>query len=184
MQKKNGRYLYAPTDLIKFMESPLISWLDRYNLELPKKLQADNADPSLELLQKLGNRHEAAYLKDLKEEGIDVCIIKDDDQDGTETLAALAAGRQIVYQAQLSLDSFAGKADFLEKSAGLSRLGDYHYTVLDTKLALKPKPYFVIQLCCYAEMLAHIQGIRPERIGIILGDKNRRWFRTDDYFFY
>jgi predicted RecB family nuclease len=184
MQKKNGRFLYAPTDLIKFMESPLISWLDRYNLERPKEMKADNADPSLELLQKLGNRHEAAYLSDLKEKNIDVCVIKDADHDGSETLAALAAGRQIVYQAQLALDPFAGKADFLERTEGNSRLGDFHYTVLDTKLALKPKPYFVIQLCCYAEMLADIQGIRPARIGIILGDKTRRWFRTDDYFFY
>ena len=33
------------------------------------------------------------------------------------------------------------------------------------------KPYFAIQLCCYAEMLENLQGIKPKNLAIVLGDK-------------
>ena len=67
---------------------------------------------------------------------------------------------------------------------GPSILGSYHYEVWDTKLARKPKPYFIIQLCCYAEMLEGIQGRLPSELQVVLGTKERRRFRTEDYFYY
>jgi uncharacterized protein len=46
------------------------------------------------------------------------------------------------------------------------------------------KPYFAVQLCCYADMLEALQGRRPEHIGIILGNGDRKPLRTDDCWFY
>lgn len=47
------------------------------------------------------------------------------------------------------------------------------YLVWDTKLARSPKPYFVIQLCAYSEMIAQLTGTLPDRFGMILGSKER-----------
>ena len=35
MQNKNGNLLFSPTDLIRFMESPFASWMERLHLEVP-----------------------------------------------------------------------------------------------------------------------------------------------------
>jgi predicted RecB family nuclease len=74
--------------------------------------------------------------------------------------------------------SFLGYADFLERVPGASTLGDYHYEPWDTKLALNEKPHFLIQLSCYADLLALIQGVIPKRVHVVLGDKRVRSFRT------
>ena len=59
------------------------------------------------------------------------------------------------------------------------------YQVWDTKLALSPKPYYPIQLCCYSEMLAAATGQgMPERIGVILGNGDRVEFRVEDFIHY
>lgn len=161
----------------------MTSWLDRFNLEFPGRLKADDAEDSLALLQKLGNQHEARYLEFLKAQALDVCEIEAD-ADSSRTLSALQSGHQIVYQANLSHHPFAGKADFLRRIDTPSKLGAFSYQVLDTKLALSPKPYFIIQLCCYAEMLENIQGNLAPHIGVILGDNSLREFKIDDYYFY
>ena len=96
----------------------------------------------------------------------------------------MRAGHGVIYQGALALGSFAGIADFLVRVDGPSILGSYHYEVWDTKLARKPKPYFIIQLCCYAEMLEGIQGRLPSELQVVLGTKERRRFRTEDYFYY
>src|ERR1019366_3229320 len=33
--KKDGTLFYSPTDLIRFMESPFATWMERFNLEFP-----------------------------------------------------------------------------------------------------------------------------------------------------
>ena len=74
---------------------------------------------------------------------------------------------------------FAGYADFLK----LDNVGKYQ--AWDTKLALSPKPYYPIQLCCYSEMLAAATGQgMPERIGVILGDRTEIEFRVEDFIHY
>ena len=75
----------------------------------------------------------------------------------------------------------AGNADFLR----LERLREKStYTIIDTKLSRHVKPYFMIQLCCYADMLEEMTGQRPEIIGIVLGNGEECCFRTNDVFYY
>ena len=66
--------------------------------------------------------------------------------------------RDIIGQAYLEMDNFGGIADFLVEVPGKSYLGEYHYEVWAQNLK-KMKPYFAIQLCCYAEMLEIEQGV-------------------------
>jgi predicted RecB family nuclease len=103
-----------------------------------------------------------------------------------QTLTAMHSARAYIYQAAISdpHSNFHGVADFLVKVPGPSSLGDYHYEPWDTKLALKPKPYYIIQLCCYAEILQSIQAVLPATISVVLGSKDTKAFRTEDYYFY
>ena len=43
------------------------------------------------------------------------------------------------------------------------------------------KPYFAIQLCCYAEMLEREQGVRPRNVAIVLGNQEIVTLRVEDY---
>src|SRR4029434_7547045 len=183
MYKLRGQLIFAPSDLIVFMESDFASWMDRFNLEFPGELTPDESDDTMRLLQTRGNQHELDYLESQKRSEKRIREITSGSDAHEQTLAALREGHELIYQASLVRDNFAGYADFLSRKDGRSKLGDYHYEVWDTKLALKAKPYFVIQLCCYADMLEAIQGRLPEFIGVVLGDKETKIFRTTDYYY-
>lgn len=184
MRKISSSILYSPSDLIVFMESEFASWMDRFQLERPGEVKMDQADPTLEILRRKGFEHEAAYLESLRSSGLDVVEIPDGQESFNATASAMREGRDVIYQAALSNGAFAGRADFLVKVARKSDLGNFHYEVWDTKLSRESKPYFVIQLCCYAEMLEAIQGKLPDCIGIVLGDGSQKRFRTADFFYY
>jgi hypothetical protein len=86
------------------------------------------------------------------------------------TREAMRAGARVIYQAALRDGRFMGHADFLRRVEGKSGLGDFRYEVLDTKLALKTKAKFLIQLACYSDLVAGAQGVLPEREHLVLGD--------------
>jgi predicted RecB family nuclease len=188
MHQQDGKLIFSPSDLTNYMESKFVSFMDRLSLQQDPRAIKDAPDESMQIIRDRGMQHEQAYLALLKEKGHDVCEIPDKTAGGIElTLEAIKAGRQIIYQAHLSKEQFFGKCDFLvrvdDRSSKL--LGSsYSYEPYDTKLALKPKPYFAVQLCAYAEMLELVQGILPEQFVIILGDKTPKSFRTEDYIYF
>ena len=165
------------------MESEYASWMDRFYLEFPGAVQPDQDSAEDRILQTRGEEHERTFLRELAGTGRDVCDLKSA-TDPNAVFVAMKAGREIIYQARLASGCFAGIADFLVRVGGNSALGNYHYEAWDTKLARKPKPYFIIQLCCYSEMLAEMQQRLPEEFQVVLGTKERRRFRTEDYFYY
>src|SRR5438094_4015342 len=125
----------------------------------------------------------ASWLDGYKAEGSVLVEIAKDENDFAAahkaTLAAINDKAAIIYQAALQDGSFAGYADFLKLDA------PGKYEVWDTKLALSPKPYYPIQLCCYSEMLAAVTGQgMPERIGVILGNGDHVEFRVEDFIHY
>jgi len=187
MFKKHGQFYYSPSDLTRYMESPFASWMDRFAIEQPDQApRKDPADALMDTLQQKGYAHEDALEAEFSAQGLSIAKI--DGETSSEklenTLSAMHAGVDVIVQARLEQKPFAGFADFLVKVAGTSQLGDYHYEVWDTKLSSKIKPTFVIQLCCYAEMLEEIQGIRPENITIALGNGVNETFKTRDFFHY
>ena len=183
MYKLNGTYIYSPSDLITFMESDYVSWMDRFYLECPEAVHPDQDEETDRIIQAKGEEHEHTFLAELVADGHDVVDLRGD-RNMAATIRAMKDGRQIIYQGMLESGSFAGVADFLVRADGRSTLGGYHYEVWDTKLARKPKPYFIVQLCCYAEMLAAIQERLSVEVQLVLGTKERRRFRTEDYLYY
>jgi predicted RecB family nuclease len=187
MQLISESLFFAPSDLITFMESAFASHMERWRLadENVKNLM-DPDDPMLVTLRRQGYAHEDAYLELLRVEGKVVVKIEDPSTDVmlSQTREAMSNGVEIIAQAYLKLDNFGGMADFLVKVPGASRHGDYHYEIWDAKLSRKMKPYFAIQLCCYAEMLESEQGLRPQNVAIVLGNNEITPLRVLDYFAY
>lgn len=188
MFKEETAIVFSPTDLTTFMNSPFASWMNRFCFENPGQApEADEVDELSTLLAGLGMSHEESLIAKFANEGRIVAII---DKHGSvsqkriATLDAMQQGADIIYQPLLESVSFRGYADFLIKVSGESRLGDYHYEVLDTKLALKVKPEFAIQLCCYADLLEKMQGTRPSQIKVGLGSGEIETLKTEEYFYY
>lgn len=196
MYKNNETLMFSPSDLTIFLDSPFASWMERAKIEdAGFSIQADDDDPFLALLAEKGMEHENEFLNKLTAQGLSVIDIElQNDTDKTAaTLEAMQQGVDVIYQASLRLSSdseentfsqFIGHADYLRKIPVPSLLGDYSYEVWDAKLASHVKPYFIIQLCCYAQMLEKIQGVRPKEIAVVLGNNTIERLKTDDYFYY
>lgn len=187
MHKHQSQCIFSPSDLTRFMESPFASWMDRFALESPER--APKKDPESELtstLARKGYALEAALEEDFAERGLSIQkIIGDCQQDKRQaTLQAMEAGIDVIVQACLAKGQLLGFSDFLIKVPGKSRLGSFYYEVWDSKLAAHAKPAFLVQLCCYAEMLEPLQGVRPEQIAVVLGDGRVERYRTLDYEYY
>ncbi len=188
MQRRAGRLIFSPSDLNRFFESPFASWMDRLHLERPNALTPDAKDEEAQLLADKGLAHERRHLASLRGAGKDVWE-PPPDLDSFEakheaTIQAMRAGRGVIYQGALRHESFEGYSDFLYRVDAPSKLGAFRYEVVDTKLARKAQPYFLLQLCAYAKMLEATQGVRPESVHIVNGDGDLLPFRTDDYYFY
>jgi len=189
MRKENGQIIYSPFDLVTFWKSPFASWCERYNLEFPGKLLQDEEKEDEKLIRQLGEQREKEYLEGVQNQNRDVCKIRGDPIKAvTDTMKAMKEGHEVIYQARLHSEQnghiFEGSADFLERIEGSSKLGEHYYEVWDTKLAKAVKPYFLVQICSYAEMLDAIQGMFPPQIGIITGPMERQSFRTEDFIYF
>jgi predicted RecB family nuclease len=181
MQWYNDQPLYSPSDLVQFVQSEFATWMNRYSLI--HNVELGEADPLLDVLCQLGDRHEKEYLLSLEQAGIEVYKI--DSRGGYRaTIAAMKAGAPYIYQAALRDGNWIGFADFLIRVNEPSDLGAWSYIPLECKLALNPKPYFVIQACAYCELLGAIQGRQPDRFALLLGDRQIQYFNRTDYSYY
>jgi len=196
--------MYSPNDLVDFYKSEVISWLTRFRTEQRgfglDPIQKAKIDESAMLFINKGIKHEDDYLAQLIAAGKTITEIPTfNTKKGTTfddsyelTIQAMQDGPEVIYQAALKTGRFAGYADFLirvDNPPGVkSTVGgvelDYHYEVWDTKLSRSPQPKHILQLCCYADMLEDIQGIRPQQIAVVLGTGEIATLKTNDYFFY
>jgi uncharacterized protein len=185
MKIVSDRLVYSPSDLVRYLESPFSSWMDRYHLENPGALKPDELSEDAKLIIETGIQHERNILAELKGSGHELREIEQNSSSIEATRKAFGSRVPIVYQAKLEAGDFAGYADFIILDDEIGR-----YQIWDTKLARSPKPYYAIQLCCYSEMFAEMTG-EPiaEKFGIILGaDENgvceRVELRTEDFIHY
>ncbi|MEY3788148.1 MAG: hypothetical protein RLZ75_2355, partial [Pseudomonadota bacterium] len=182
-------YIFSPSDLVLFERSPFASWMARLEIDKPEQLIGikKDQDAMMSLLAGKGLQHEAHYLEKLKTDlGADnVCEITSDRKlRAIDTLDAMRAGYQVIFQAYLERDNFAGSADFLIRKEGNSSLGNYYYEAWDTKLSQSTKTYFIIQLCCYSWMLEAVQGKVPEHAVVVLGNKKEETYPLAAYYYY
>lgn len=186
MQRLEGRFVYSASDLNNYLECKRLTELDtlvsRGQLERPER-----DDAQLELVQRKGEAHEQHYLETLRDVE---CVERPERriaaylEGEARTLAAMRAGHRSIYQAVFFDGTFLGFADFLRRVETPSNLGDWSYEVIDTKLALEAKPYYLVQLCNYSEHLERLQGVMPEHGYIVLGDGEEESFRLTDYLAY
>lgn len=187
MQLTNGQLLLSPSDLNDFVECRHLAQLnlrvERGELEIEAAVSVE-----ADLLGRKGEEHERAYLEQLKAEGGDVYEVPGADWDSglaeavAATEQAMREGREVIYQACFVDGDWRGFADFLFRVDGLrTGLGEWGYEAADAKLAKRPKPYFLVQLCFYSEQIGRIQGVEPKRMHVVLGTRERRSFPVADF---
>ena len=187
MQLTDDKLLLSASDLVAFLECEHLSSLDlrvARGIEVIEQTRTDSTD----LVARKGDEHERAFLSSL-EQRLNVVVIPSifdgvvSEREALErTEAAMRAGAEVIYQAALADGDWRGFADFLERVPLPSpALGDYSYEVLDTKLARRAKPRYLVQLCLYSDLLARVQGRVPEHMHVVLGSRERQTFRLAEF---
>jgi predicted RecB family nuclease len=188
MQRIDGRFVYAASDLNNFLECEHLTELDRL-VALGEKAAPERDDPQADLIARKGDEHEKRYLATLRDSmpgaltefGRPEHSVAGFEAAAQETIAAMERGDALIYQGTFFDGEFLGHPDFLRRIEVPCERWPWSYEVIDTKLALNTKPYFLIQLCNYSEHLARIQGTMPEFGYIVLGNGEERHYRLNDY---
>jgi uncharacterized protein len=175
--------MLSPSRLNDFLGCEYRTWLD-----LAPERGAEPVEqfrrPDAQIIADRGIRHEEEFLEQLRSSGLDVIAIDDKESPRTRadlTEDAMRAGRDVIHQAAFVHDGWLGYADFLIKIDDPSDLGDWSYEVHDAKLARHPKPNYVFQLLFYTDQVERIQGVRPKRMHLILGDGEKPPFRPEEF---
>ncbi|MEK6795931.1 MAG: TM0106 family RecB-like putative nuclease [Spirochaetota bacterium] len=186
MQKAAGRIIYSATDIANFIECTHISTLDRQDLDTP--LPRTPVDDAVELIQRKGIEHEAAYLARVKKEKKTVIDVQamggDNAARAAATLKAMQNGADVIYQATLMNGDLLGFADLLIRVDGPSSFGAWRYEAADTKLAHSTKAKFIVQLAFYSSLLDKLQGAAPAEMHVVLGSNETVRYRCADYSHY
>ena len=183
MQVLDGRVWLSPSDVTAYLACEHLTALSLQVAEGSLPEPPPPGDQAALVFRK-GLEHEHAYLERLRAQGLSVASIElegDWARGREETLAAMRAGVDVVYQAALIGDGWRGVADFLIRVETPSKIGAWSYEALDTKLARHAKPAYVLQLCFYSERLAVLQGVAPERIHVLLGNQTMESFRPQEF---
>ena len=193
MHLESKRMRLSASDLANHLGCHHLTNLDvavaQGKLKPPDIFQGELDD--LKALMEKGLRHEAAYVEYLEEAGeLQVVSFRDGTRAAgsiAETTRAMKSGVDIIVQASLEMGRWVGIADILRRVDMPSMLGDWSYEVIDTKLSRNTRAGTILQLCLYSEIVADIQGVLPERLGVVSpSDKegtpfSEEWFRIPDY---
>jgi predicted RecB family nuclease len=183
-----GGLVVSAGDLTGFLEC---EHLTRLSVEVARgeRGRPPAVDPMTTLVAEHGIAHEARHVQRLRDRGLSVVEIAGPagkDAAGllraqAETLAAMRAGADVVYQATFFDGTWRGHADFLLKRTDrVSDLGPWAYDVADTKLARRIKVPALLQMALYGDLLAGLQGVPPELLTVITGDQQELVFRYAD----
>lgn len=182
MRLLDGRVFLSASDLMRFMGCAHATTLDLAYLKGEGPQPGDDSEDA-RFLQKRGDAHEEAHLQRLRDNGLSIIEIDRTDlaADAQNTREALTKGPDVVFQGAFHSERWGGWSDFLERVDKPSKLGNYSYEVVDTKLKRKPHPKHLLQLVLYSDLLSEVQGAMPEHAHIELGDGSRATFRLADY---
>ena len=183
MRLLDGQIVLSPSDLTKFTRCAHVTTLDLGRLRgTLKPLAGPQRSLHTDFVARKGTEHEENYIERLARAGNRLITVEGDRRTAEDlrnaaaaTLDAMRSGADYIYQAVFFDGKWAGYADLLE------RVADARYEVVDIKLARTPKAHALLQLAAYSEHLARIQGVRPEKMHIILGTKERVTFRVADF---
>ena len=176
MRLVDGQVVFAASDLNDYLACPHRVALNRRALVRGDAPLDD--DPTLEIVARKGREHEARVLERMECNGVAVVRIPEGDNTARDLLDAVArtkramnSGAEAIYQASFLDGAWTGRADFLVRvDDAPSALGSWSYDIEDTKLAIREKPQFLVQLCTYAELVAAVQGVLPRSVRALFGD--------------
>ncbi|MEY2936088.1 MAG: hypothetical protein RL033_6837, partial [Pseudomonadota bacterium] len=174
--EKAAKLRLSATELSGFSECQHLTWLNAGVARGERELPGRN-DLERWMLEHRGHAHEARLLDWYRRQGKQVvelspAPLRDEaalSRAAEATWAALQQGAEVVYQATLRHEGWTGRPDFLLRVPGESRLGSFHYEVVDAKLARHAQARSILQLCAYTEQLGVLQGRLPERFWIAVG---------------
>jgi predicted RecB family nuclease len=173
----------SPSALNRFLACEHRTYLDmRYR---SGQLDAKPLPPQMQLLLDRGQEFEVKVLEQLRATGLRVTSLVDGSKRRAEwaeqTLAAMRRGYDVIHQACFVSDSWVGYPDFLIRVDTPSTLGAWSYEVHDAKLGSHPRPAYIFQLLFYTDELELIQGRRPNRMHLMLGDNTQASFDPADF---
>lgn len=186
MRLVSGRPRLSATDLANHLGCRHLTGLDLATASGALKPPVWR-DLALEALQQRGFQHEAAYLRHLQGEGLDILRLDAEATSAVEqTVAAMRKGVDVIAQATLSHQRWYGRADILRRVERASALGAWSYEVVDTKLARDTRAGTLLQLCLYCDIVGEVQGRLPERMHVVSPAKafEPESFRVHDFFAY
>ncbi|HKR98261.1 MAG TPA: TM0106 family RecB-like putative nuclease, partial [Candidatus Dormibacteraeota bacterium] len=180
MQLVEGTLVLSASDLTHFLDCDHLTELERRVVMEGLERPVERTDEEIELLRRLGDEHERAYLHRLESSGRRVVVIeREGDGEGiarlqemeSRTLAAMRSGADYIYQAGFFDGRWYGRADFLRRVDTPSDLGDWSYECEDAKLARSLKVGALVQLAEYSRQLTRMQGRAPESVHVVLGSQ-------------
>jgi predicted RecB family nuclease len=186
--ESDGALVVSASDLTGFLEC---EHLTRLSVEVARGARTRPAvvDPMTELVAAHGIAHEERHVQRLRDRGLTVVeIVAPAGKEAAQlqraqadTLSAMRAGADVVYQATFFDGTWRGHADFLLKRTDrVSALGPWAYDVADTKLARRIKVPALLQMALYGDLLAGLQGLPPELLTVVTGDQQELVFRYSD----
>src|SRR5689334_3934235 len=113
MKRISSSYRFSPSDLISYVRSEFITWMDRCALDHPGEAEPDQDTEEMQLVQDKGIEHELGFLATLKAAGRCVTDFTGQKEHFQATIAAMRRGDEIIYQGYLERDEFGGYPDFL-----------------------------------------------------------------------
>jgi uncharacterized protein len=184
VQLRAGRLWFSPSDLTVYLGCVHATTLHR-DVALERRARPHRHSAYGALVAAKGALHEREYRDALLARGRSVVEV-DHRALGWEAAAratrdAMQAGADVVYQATFVGDGWRGVADFVERVATPSALGDWSYEAVDTKLARSDAlPHHVVQLCFYTQAIDAIQGCEPGSMHVLLGSGRTVTMRPRD----
>ena len=133
MKLDNQKITFSPSDLTGFVQCRHLTEL-QYEVAAEMRDRPFSNNEYQQLLSRLGDEHEEAYLESLRESGLSVADGAVQTDEGAviweasfaRTREALASGADIVFQAALTDGKWRGLADFLRRVDEPSDLKPVH----------------------------------------------------------
>ncbi len=178
-----GKNFYSPSMLKKYLSCRHIIFNEKNEKKLKLKRKPQTIIDQMRFDK--GNSHEKNYFEKLKTKFSKIKNIKSlkNIDKFEETKRSMQEGYEVIYGGWLTDGKWKGESDFLLKNTKLrSSLGDYSYTVLDTKNSNKVKGDHIYQVGVYCYLLKKTQGVLPESFYILLKDGSKEAIKINEVF--
>lgn len=154
----------TPQIFYQYLTCPHWIWFDRFS-DISKRGETNEAQQKL---LEQGVIYEGRYMTEfLKDRKVTTITATDEATALSQTLKAMEAGVEAIYQGHLRTKYFEGVPDLLLRREGASKLGEWYYVPVDIKSSYDLKEDYKHQLMLYALMLGDLQSFEPTKAGII-----------------